>query len=291
MPTPEDVLPTSLPPVGAGELPAPVRVIAVAGGKGGVGKTTVAINLALALIDSGHRALVLDTDLSLGNVDVMLGLTPHFTLADVFAGRCTLAETIITGPRGLLVVPASSGKRHMTELRPAEYAGLIHAFSELRQPLDTMIIDTATGISDSVLTFIQAAQDVIVTLCNEPASMADAYALIRILAQERGVKRVHVLANMTRSATEGREMFRALARTSERCLNVVLDYAGAIPCDEWVRRAIQRQQAVVDAFPASAAAAAFHALARCTEQWEAPAGPRGGVEFFVERLVASGVAI
>jgi flagellar biosynthesis protein FlhG len=120
--------------------------------------------------------------------------------------------------------------------------------------------------------------------------MAGAYALIKVLSQERGVKRVRVLANMTRSAAEGRELFEKLAQVSERYLDVVLDYAGAIPQDDWLRRAVQRRQAVVKAFPASPAAAAFRELAKRTEQWETPTSPRGGVEFFVERLFASGVA-
>lgn len=268
----------------------PVRVIAVTGGKGGVGKTNVSVNLAMALAAAGQRTLLLDTDLALANVDVLLGLSPTFTLADVIEGRCTLADAIIEGSRGLGVVPAASGRRHMTELQPAEYVGLIRAFSDLDRPLDVMVVDTAAGISDSVLTFSQAAQDVIVTVCNEPASITDAYAIIKVLSRERGVQRVHVLANMTHYPSEGKDLFDKLYKVSERFLDVILSYAGAIPHDDWLRRAVQRQQAVVEAFPASASAVAFRELARRTIQWQAPAGPRGGVEFFIERLVGSGAA-
>lgn len=266
----------------------PVRVIAVTGGKGGVGKTTVAVNLAMAFAETGQRTLLLDTDLGLANVDVLLGLSPRFTLADVIDGRCGLEETLIEGPHGLMIVPAASGKRHMTELRPAEHVGLVRAFSDLERAVDVMVVDTAAGISDSVLTFSQAAQDVIVTVCNEPASITDAYALIKVLSRERGVQRVQVLANMTRHPNEGKELFDKLARVSERFLDVVLNYMGAIPYDEWLRRAVQRQQAVLEAFPASGSSQAFRDLARRAAQWQAPAGPRGGVEFFVERLVGAG---
>jgi flagellar biosynthesis protein FlhG len=266
--------------------PAPVRVIAVASGKGGVGKTSVSVNLAMSLVNTGRRTLLLDTDLGLANVDVMLGLSPRFTLADVIAGRCELADTVIEGPNGLWVVPAASGKRHMTELSPAQHVGLVHAFSQLDLPIDTMVVDNAAGIADGVLTFCQAAQDVIVVVCDEPASVTDAYALIKVLSRERGVNRVQVLANQVNSPQEGRQLFEKLERVSARFLDVTLSHLGSIPRDEWLRRAIQRQEAVVEAFPSSPSALAFRDIARRTAQWQAPQGSRGHVEFFLERLVS-----
>ena len=263
------------------------RVIAVTSGKGGVGKTSVAVNLAAALVNAGQRTLLLDTDLGLANVDVMLGLSPRFTLADVFAGRCALRDTVLDGPNGLLVVPAASGKRHMTELTAQQHVGLVHAFSELDLAIDTMVVDTAAGIADGVLTFCQAAQDVVVVVCDEPASVTDAYALIKLLSRERGVSRVQVLANQAQHAAEGRQLFDKLERVSTRFLDVTLNYLGAIPRDEWLRRAIQRQETVVDAFPSSPAAMAFRDMARRSRQWQSPQGPRGHVEFFLERLISA----
>jgi flagellar biosynthesis protein FlhG len=270
---------------------APVRVIAITGGKGGVGKTTVATNLSLALAQAGNRTLLLDADLGLANVDVLLGLNVRFTLADVIEGRCTLADTLIDGPAGLHVVPAASGRRQMAELLPAQHVGLVRAFDDLELPLDTLVIDTAAGLTDSVLTFCQAAQEVIVVVCNEPASITDAYAQIKVLSRERNIGRVHVLANMVRSAAEGRELFEKLSRVTTRFLDVVLDYVGAVPQDDWLRRAIQRQQAVVEAFPSATSALAFREIAKKVQQWQAPAGNNGGVEFFVERLVRSAGAV
>lgn len=276
---PSDAATTSMP-----------RVIAVASGKGGVGKTTTSVNLAAAMVNAGQRTLLLDTDLGLANVDVMLGLSPRFTLADVFAGRCDLADTILEGPNGLMVVPAASGKQHMAQLSPQEHVGLVHAFSELGTPIDTMIVDNAAGIADGVLTFCQAAHDVIVVVCDEPASITDAYALIKVLNRDRGVQRVQVLANQVHDAAEGPALFEKLERVTTRFLDINLHHLGSIPRDEWLRRAVQRQEAVVDAFPSAPAAIAYRDIARRARSWQSPSAPRGHVEFFLERLVSPAVA-
>ncbi|HEU4775111.1 MAG TPA: MinD/ParA family protein [Lysobacter sp.] len=286
MPSPDfqSASPTPAQPVAAAPV-APVRVIAVASGKGGVGKTSVSVNLAMAMVNAGQRTLLLDTDLGLANVDVMLGLSPRFTLADVFAGRCELRDTLLEGPGGLWVVPAASGKRHMTELLPQQHVGLVHAFSQLDLPIDTMVVDNAAGIADGVLTFCQAAQDVIVVVCDEPASVTDAYALIKVLNRDRGVSRIQVLANQVQDAAEGRQLFGKLERVASRFLDVTLNYLGAIPRDEWLRRAIQRQESVIEAFPSSPSAIAFRDIARRAGQWQSPQGPSGHVEFYMERLI------
>lgn len=264
------------------------RVIAVASGKGGVGKTTTSVNLAAAMVNAGQRTLLLDTDLGLANVDVLLGLSPRFTLADVFAGRCELADTILEGPNGLMVVPAASGKQHMAQLSPQEHVGLVHAFSELDRPIDTMIVDNAAGIADGVLTFCQASHDVIVVVCDEPASITDAYALIKVLNRDRGVQRIQVLCNQVQDASEGPALFEKLQRVTTRFLDVTLNHIGSIPRDEWLRRAVQRQEAVVDAFPSAPASVAYRGIARRARSWQSPMVARGHVEFFVDRMVAAG---
>jgi flagellar biosynthesis protein FlhG len=267
--------------------PKPVQVIAVTSGKGGVGKTTTSVNLAVSMALDGKQVMLLDGDLGLANVDVMLGLQPTFNLSHVIAGECSLEETLLQGPAGILVVPASSGKRNMAELSPAENAGLVRAFSELHRPLDTLIVDTAAGIADSVITFSQASQQIVVVVTNDPQSLTDAYALIKVLNREHGIKRVHVLANQTNSAREAKEIFDNLQRVSERFLDITLNPFGTVPHDEWLKRAVRRQRAVVDAYPGSAAALAYRALAKKAEGWTLPEGTRGNLEFFVERLLAA----
>lgn len=265
--------------------PGPVRVIAVSGGKGGVGKTTVAINLATALTQAGQRVMLLDGDLGLANVDVLLGLAPRYTLAHVLAGERSLEEIIVETPAGLRVAPAASGVAHMANLGPSEHLGLVRAFSGLASQIDTMIVDTSAGIADGVLQFSQAAQHVLIVLRDEPASITDAYALIKVLSREHGVQRFRVLANMTREPGQGTAVFQRLQRVALRYLEVVLEYVGEIPDDQWLGRAIREQRPVLEAYPSSRASIAFKKLARLTDTWPIPAGPRGHLEFFVERLV------
>lgn len=267
--------------------PQPVRVIAVTGGKGGVGKTNVSVNLAAAMASDGKRVMLLDADLGLANVDVLLGLHPKFNLAHVIAGQRSLEEILVQGPFGMSIVPASSGIKQMSGLAPTEHAGLIRAFSELSQEIDVLLIDTAAGISDSVTNFCRAAQEVLVVVCDEPASITDAYALIKVLNRDHKVFRFRILVNMVQSAQEGREVFAKLVKTSERFLDVTLDYVGAVPWDEYLRKAVQKQRTVVEAFPRAKSTQAFKNLAKKADRWPVPTAAGGHLEFFVERLIAA----
>jgi flagellar biosynthesis protein FlhG len=269
----------------------PVKVIAITGGKGGVGKTNVATNLGVALAARGRNVMLLDADFSLASVDALLGLKPRYNVAHVLSGECNLEETIVLGPRGMQVVPAASGAREMTRLSNAEHAGLIRAFSDLDRDLDVLLIDTAAGLSDSVTTFSHAAHHVVVVVCDEPASINGACALVNVLATQHGVTRFHVVASQTRSAIEGLQLFDTVVSTCDRQLTVSFEYLGAVPHDEHVREAIRQQVPVVDAYPACEAANAFKKLAAKADQWSVPQGARGHLEFFIERLVQAGTAL
>jgi flagellar biosynthesis protein FlhG len=266
-------------------LAQPVRVIAVTGGKGGVGKTSVSVNLATGLANVGRRVVLLDGDLGLANVDVLLGLSPRYTLAHVLSGERTLDEIMVTAKQGFKIVPAASGAADLAGMGGAGHLGLVQAFSSIATRLDVLIIDTAAGIAPGVLQFSQAAQHVLVVVTDEPASITDAYALIKVLSRDHGVSRFRIVANMSRAPGEGETLFNKLERVTSRFLDVILEYAGDIPDDEHMRRAIRVQRPVLDAHPASAAARAFKKLAASADTWPVPAGPRGNLEFFVERLV------
>ncbi len=263
----------------------PVRVIAVSGGKGGVGKTTVSVNLASALALAGRQVMLLDGDLGLANVDVLMGISPRYTLAHVLSGERTLQEVIVQAPNGIRIAPGASGVARMANLSPAEHIGLVRAFSGLGSEIDTLIVDTSAGIADGVLRFSQAAQHVLLVIRDEPASITDAYALMKVLSREHNVQRFRVLVNMTRQPGEALAVFQRLQRVTARYLEAVVEFVGEIPDDDMLGRAIREQRPVLDAYPNSKASLAFKNLARLTDTWPIPAGPRGHLEFFVERLV------
>ena len=269
----------------ASGLDRPVQVIAVTGGKGGVGKTSVAVNLAAALTEGGRKVVLLDGDLGLANVDVFLGLSPRYTLAHVLSGERTLDEILLPTPQGFQVVPAASGIARLANLDATQHLGLVQAFSALAARLDVMIVDTAAGISHGVTQFSQAAQHVLVVVCDEPASLTDAYALVKVLSRNHGVRRFRVLANMMREPGGGRDLFDRFERVTGRFLDVALEFVGEIPEDEHVKRAIRGQRPVLAAYPSCPASRAFKKLGGLADKWPVPAGPRGNLEFFVERLV------
>ena len=268
-----------------------VKVITVTGGKGGVGKSNVTLNVAVAMAAQGKRVLVLDADLGLANIDVMLGLRVQRNLSHVLSGECTLDEIIVEGPYGLMIIPATSGTQSMVELKAAEHAGLIRAFSDMKTPIDILLVDTAAGISDMVLSFARAAQDIMVVVCDEPTSITDAYALIKILSREYGVFRFKVVANMVRSMREGQDLFTKLTRVTDRFLDASLELVACIPYDNNVRQAVRKQKVVVDAFPKSPAALAFRALANKAISWPTPHQPGGHLEFFIETLLHKPVLV
>lgn len=263
----------------------PVQVIAVTGGKGGVGKSNLSVNLSIALAELRLRVVLLDADLGLANVDVLLGLKVDKNLADVLSGECSLKDILVTGAAGIKVVPASSGIQHMASLGIREHASLIHAFSELSHEVDLLVVDTAAGISDTVLSFVCASQEIIVVVCDEPSSITDAYALIKLLNTQFDLMRFRVIANMTRTAQEGLILFNKLNAVCERFLDVTLHYLGDVPFDENVRKAVQHQEPLLTYAPQSPASIAIRKIALQVSRWPLPRGPRGNLEFFVEQLL------
>ena len=262
-----------------------IKVIAVSGGKGGVGKTNVSLNTSIALAQQGKKVLVLDADLGLANVDVMLGLRVQRNISHVLSGECELDDIIIEGPGGIKIIPATSGTQSMVDLTPSEHAGLIRAFSDMQTEFDVLIVDTAAGISDMVLSFARASQDVMLVVCDEPTSITDCYALMKLLSRDHGVFKFKVVANMVRSPKEGEQLFAKLTKVTDRFLDVALELVAVVPFDENIRKAVRKQKAIVDAFPDSPASKAFASLARKVISWPIPHQASGHLEFFIEQLI------
>ncbi len=263
----------------------PVKVIAVTAGKGGVGKSNVSVNLAVALSQLHNKVMLLDADLGLGNIDIMLGLHTQYDLSHVIQGTCRLSDIVLQGPNGLQIIPAASGTEFMSQLRHRQHAGIIDAFNELTANLDYVIVDTAAGISDTVLSFTRSAQELIVVVCDEPTSLTDAYALIKVMSKRYGWTNFHIVANMVRNLKDGNDLFNKLFRVSEQFLNVKLDYLGAIPFDEHVHRAVKSQKPVLMAYPESNAAIAMQEIAAGVSNWPFRSLLGGSSSLFLERLV------
>ncbi len=266
----------------------PVRVIAVTGGKGGIGKTSISINLSMALAEAGSSVLLMDADLGLANIDIMLNLKPQKDLHGVIKGDYPLQDIILKGPCGLDIIPAASGIGKMANLSLAEQAELIHAFSDLETDIDTLVVDTAAGISSSVLSFAKASSEIFVVICDEPASIADAYALMKVMSQEHDVKSFKVIANRVKDAPSAQKLYSRLANVADLYLNISLGYLGHIPEDEKLLKAVRKQAAVLDQYPDSRSAIAFRKLATRVNRIPPSTTNTGYMQFFVERFAQAG---
>jgi|CXWL01.1.fsa_nt_gi flagellar biosynthesis protein FlhG len=264
-----------------------VRVIAVASGKGGVGKTSLTANLAVTLARQGQRVCVLDADLGLANLDVVYGLAPRESLLHVLRGDRRLADVIVEGPAGVRVIPAASGIAELTALGASEQQILLDAVEELDGSVDVLLVDTAAGISSNVLYFAAAAAEVLVVITPEPTALTDAYALVKVLSTRHAVREFQVVVNMARGAADATGAFRRLARAAERFLGVRLEYQGYVPDDDAVGRAVRVQTPVVLGAPGTPASLAIASLADRLVRRPA-AAPTGGMQFFFRRLLEEG---
>ncbi|MBN9231176.1 MAG: cobyrinic acid a,c-diamide synthase [Legionella sp. 40-6] len=262
----------------------PLKIIAITAGKGGVGKSNVSVNLAVQLAKN-HRVMLLDADIGLGNIDIMLGLATRYNLSHVLHGECDLNEIVLQGPHDLQIIPAASGTEFMTELTLKQNMPVLDAFAELTMGLDYLIIDTAAGISDGVLNFTRAAQELIVVVCDEPTSITDAYAVIKVMSKRFNYRNFHIVANMVRKERDGHDLFNKLSRVSEQFLQVRLDYLGMIPFDEHIHKAVKSQKPVLLAYPESQAAQSLRELAYEVSRWPYASSLGGAANFFLERLV------
>lgn len=262
-----------------------IRVIAITSGKGGVGKTNIAANLAYLLSNMKKKTLVFDADMGLANIDVILGLAPKFNLYHVLRGEKSLSDIVLEGPGGIKILPAASGIQEMTDLTKGQKLALLDELNELSDDLDFMLIDTAAGIAGNVIYFNMAAREIIVVVSPEPTAITDAYALIKILYSRHAGKKFMLLVNMVKNAAEAREVFNKLSNATSHFLNLSIEYLGYVLDDHSVQDAVRRQRALAEVYPGSRACRCLTSIARrlCRTQ---PGGyEAGSIKFFWKSIV------
>ncbi len=218
-------------------------VITISSGKGGVGKTLTTVNIAVAARRMGQSVLILDGDLGLANVDVVLGLSARYNIREVLDGHAELKDIVVQGPLGIDLIPSGSGVSSLTRLSPAQKQQIQDQIDRLEEAYDLLLIDTGAGIADNVIHFASTADKNVIVTTPEPHAMTDAYALIKVLAEENQVKAFHLLVNQTRSPEEGFKVADRIAEVAMRFLNVRVNHLGNVPYDPQVPKSVMQRRA------------------------------------------------
>ncbi len=238
------------------------RVVAITSGKGGVGKSNVTAGLAMTLARQGQRVVVMDANFGLSNLDILLGLSPKYTLEHVLRGEKVLEEILVQGPMGVQILPTGSGLQELTRLDTLSELRLVQGLQRVAETVDWLLIDTAAGIHESVLKLLLAAQEVILVATPEPTSLVDAYAMVKVLHLREPSKPLWLLVNNGHSADEAQETIDQLQEATERFLGKRLQVLGMIPHDPHILQAVRQQRGVVELFPDCPAARAFGVIVR-----------------------------
>ena len=237
------------------------RIITVTSGKGGVGKSSTAINLALQFRRQGKRVIIFDADFGLANIEVMFGVIPKYTLADLMFKGKEIKDILTEGPEGVLFVSGGSGIARLVNLDNEKVKRLVYKMSEHERQADVIVIDTGAGISPSVLEFVAASPEVLLVTTPEPTSITDSYALLKALAMipgyDRNSSKIKVITNKVTSQSESRNIFEKLSVVVNRFLHLNLEYLGEVPQDNAITKAIMKQKPVSLAYPSSSSSNAF----------------------------------
>ncbi len=265
---------------------ARTEIIGVASGKGGVGKTTVTVNLAVALQQMGYSTMIFDADMGLANSQIALGCACPFNLSHFMSGQKTLQDIIVTSRHGVRLVPGASGVQELAALSGLQTSRIVQAFSSLEGEIDYLLVDMAAGISPSVLGFMAACQRRYIVVRDDPSSIADAYGTIKILMQDYGLNEIYIIPNAVGSEAEGHNLFRRINQVCAQFLNSTTNYLGSIQNDEMILAAHKKYEPVLEYAPRSTGARDFKRLAKSITQMPPIPTVSGGMQFFVERLAS-----
>ncbi len=259
------------------------QVISVTSGKGGVGKTSIVVNMAILLSSMGKKVLVFDADLGLANIDVMLGLSAKYNINHLIQGDCSIEDILIEGPAGIIILPASSGIQELSALSYEQQLTIINALDNFQGDFDYMLVDTGAGISENVMYFNSAAQRIIVVVTPEPTSLTDAYALIKVMRTRFNIKRFEIIINNVLSTYEGKDVIKKLIFACDKFFgDIALDMLGSIPHDSTIPESIREQRAFVEINPGSEASRRLAAIVKRIDSINAPL-ESGTLQFFFKR--------
>jgi len=250
-----------------------------------VGKTNVVANLAFAFTRMGKEVLVLDADLGLANIDVLLGLTPQYTIQHLLNREKTVHEILTQGPGGMWILPASSGVLELVDLDETQKICLLEELDLVAETVDILLIDTGAGISSNVLYFNMAAEESIVVMTPEPTSITDAYALIKVLSKKYRKEKFALLINSAQNGREAKEAFRKISMAVDRFLgSTSLDYLGFVPFDEKLPLAVKQQRPVLELYPQALSSRSFMEVAKVLVEKPVPLTAHGQIQFFWQHL-------
>lgn len=263
----------------------PTQVFSVTSGKGGVGKTAVVANLGISLARMGKRVLIIDADLGLANIDVIYGLTPRFNMNNFFSGEVGLQQIMVEGPSGIKILPAGSGLQQVTHLNSLQKIQFMEGLESLDEDFEVVLVDTEAGISENVTYFSAAANEILIIATSDPASITDAYTLMKLLSMEYQQKKFHLVVNIVKDPEEGLDVFQKLTIVANRFLNISINYLGCIPFDKKMKEALRRQKPIVDLLPDGRSSAVFENLAQSLVSLPVDLHLNGSLQFFWKKLL------
>ena len=261
------------------------RVIAVTSGKGGVGKTNIVGNLAVAMSRNGKRVVIIDADVGLANIDIVFNLRPEYNIRHVVNSEKTLDQVMVKTHHGIGIVPGGSGFADLTQMNEGEKLTLLAEFETLADQADIIFLDTGAGISSNVLYFNAASDECMVVATTEPTSITDAYALMKVMSQKHGTRYFKLIVNMVDSEKDAKRVYASLSNALNKFLkNVVLEYTGYIPFDRQLQKAVLKRGLLLDEFPDSTAARALEKIAVTLSNSQDRNHSQGNLTFFMDRV-------